>query len=139
MILKIFNHYLQNYYQKFLDTKKYPYFSNIVEELLPYVFEFSDLYNIILGFIVIEYEKNQLSENELSNNPLIHIIKQLSALNPTKEPAAAYCKKNGGAPNDDGPTLSGKWTLIYTDAPDITSLDPSSSTSSYSASYPSES
>lgn len=56
------------------------------------------------------------------------IVDRLAALNPTAEPAAAYY--------DDGittttttttPTLTGKWTLVYTDAPDITSLRPSPS------------
>ena len=60
---------------------------------------------------------------------ILDIITQLSALNPTAEPAAAYYENNLRTNLDDGPTLSGKWTLVYTDAPDITSLDPSSSSS----------
>ncbi len=66
------------------------------------------------------------------------VIQQLASLNPTKEPAAAYyetIKSNAMGDNDDqgqdgrqsAPSLSGKWTLIYTDAPDITGLDPSAS------------
>ena len=61
------------------------------------------------------------------------LITKLSKYNPTKEPASPYYYNdnsgNGGGDGDDdesissSPTLSGKWTLIYTDAPDITSLD----------------
>ena len=48
------------------------------------------------------------------------IVNDLSAISPTVEPAAAYYKD---ASFSTGSTLSGKWTLIYTDAPDITSLE----------------
>ena len=52
------------------------------------------------------------------------IINELSSCSPTEEPAAAYYKgeENSGS-NIAISTLSGKWTLIYTDAPDITSLE----------------
>ena len=52
------------------------------------------------------------------------IINELSSCSPTEEPAAAYYKgeENSGS-NITITTLSGKWTLIYTDAPDITSLE----------------
>ena len=52
------------------------------------------------------------------------IIHELSKLSPTDEPAAAYYTNNNAqATSEDGPSLAGKWTLLYTDAPDITSLD----------------
>lgn len=51
------------------------------------------------------------------------IIHELSKLSPTEEPAAAYYTNNAQATSEDGPSLAGKWTLLYTDAPDITSLD----------------
>lgn len=51
------------------------------------------------------------------------IIHELSKLSPTDEPAAAYYTNNAQATSEDGPSLAGKWTLLYTDAPDITSLD----------------
>ncbi len=54
------------------------------------------------------------------------IINQLSKLSPTEEPAAAYYSTSRDAQTmseDVVPSLAGKWTLIYTDAPDITSLD----------------
>jgi hypothetical protein len=57
-----------------------------------------------------------------------NIINELSKLSPTEEPAAAYyatTSSDAQARSDDNnvPSLAGKWTLIYTDAPDITSLD----------------
>ena len=54
------------------------------------------------------------------------IINRLSQLSPTETPAAAYYTSSIDVkPTDDAaaPSLAGKWTLIYTDAPDITSLD----------------
>lgn len=59
------------------------------------------------------------------------IVEKLAKLNPTAEPAASYYddgdKKSYDADGDNSsePDLAGKWTLIYTDAPDITSLDTS--------------
>jgi len=51
------------------------------------------------------------------------IINELSKLSPTEEPAAAYYSDAQATSDDIVPSLAGKWTLIYTDAPDITSLD----------------
>jgi len=50
------------------------------------------------------------------------IIEELSNLNPTAEPAAAYYGADGTT-NGESPTIAGKWTLVYTDAPDIIGLD----------------
>ncbi|GFH46675.1 hypothetical protein CTEN210_03149 [Chaetoceros tenuissimus] len=50
------------------------------------------------------------------------LINDLSQLNPTSEPASSYYKSK--TVSKDSPTIAGKWTLKYTDAPDITSLDP---------------
>lgn len=55
------------------------------------------------------------------------IVNELSQLNPTTEPATSYYKSK--TDNEDSSTIAGKWTLKYTDAPDITSLDPVLSTS----------
>ena len=55
------------------------------------------------------------------------IISQLAALNPTSQPAAAYYTDQNTNFNIDEQqqgTIRGKWTLQYTNAPDITSLDP---------------
>lgn len=57
------------------------------------------------------------------------IIKNLALLNPTKEPAIAYYD-NDAKSSEYGmetPSIEGKWTLLYTNAPDITSLDPNTS------------
>lgn len=58
------------------------------------------------------------------------IVAKLAKLNPTAEPAKSYYDDADKSNNDEdtdsaSPDLSGKWTLIYTDAPDITSLDTS--------------
>ena len=58
------------------------------------------------------------------------IVAKLAKLNPTAEPAKSYYDDADKSSNDEdidsaSPDLSGKWTLIYTDAPDITSLDTS--------------
>eukprot|EP00586_Coscinodiscus_wailesii_P019536 CAMPEP_0172502728 /NCGR_PEP_ID=MMETSP1066-20121228/162289_1 /TAXON_ID=671091 /ORGANISM="Coscinodiscus wailesii, Strain CCMP2513" /LENGTH=292 /DNA_ID=CAMNT_0013278087 /DNA_START=34 /DNA_END=909 /DNA_ORIENTATION=- len=47
----------------------------------------------------------------------------LSRYNPTPEPARTYYATTNDDEDHERPTLSGKWTLVYTDAPDITSLD----------------
>ncbi|KAL3795144.1 hypothetical protein HJC23_007372 [Cyclotella cryptica] len=55
------------------------------------------------------------------------IVMDLSLCSPTQDPAAAYYGEDIRSGSDEhlgmGATLSGKWTLIYTDAPDITSLE----------------
>ncbi len=57
------------------------------------------------------------------------IIKNLALLNPTKEPAIAYYDSDveSSEYGNETPSIEGKWTLIYTNAPDITSLDPNTS------------
>jgi len=50
------------------------------------------------------------------------IIHKMADLNPTPEPASAYYDRDPTS-NDGATTVAGKWTLIYTDAPDITALD----------------
>lgn len=52
------------------------------------------------------------------------IITDLSRFNPTKEPAASYYE-NANSADASFVSLAGKWELIYTTAPDITSLDTS--------------
>ena len=53
------------------------------------------------------------------------IADELSKVNPTSDPASSYYPEQDSASSLGGIDLSGKWTLIYTDAPDITSLDTS--------------
>jgi len=77
------------------------------------------------GFQATSSEREEISS----------IISQLAALNPTSQPAAAYYATNTRPTSTDSGTdtetetgtnnmISGKWTLQYTNAPDITSLDP---------------
>lgn len=49
-------------------------------------------------------------------------IDTLARRNPTAAPAAAYYPAGTAVVDPAIPTLRGKWTLVYTDAPDITSL-----------------
>mmetsp|Transcript_33007 Transcript_33007/g.69471 ORF Transcript_33007/g.69471 Transcript_33007/m.69471 type:complete len:296 (+) Transcript_33007:97-984(+) len=51
------------------------------------------------------------------------IISNLAKCSPSDQPAAAYYKESNGNSNMYRSTIAGKWTLIYTDAPDITSLE----------------
>jgi hypothetical protein len=53
------------------------------------------------------------------------LIFDLARFNPTPEPASPYYS-NEKEESTPTPTLVGKWTLVYTDAPDITGLDTSS-------------
>ena len=57
---------------------------------------------------------------------MTYLLQQLAATNPTAEPAAAYyptdAKDDSTNPPSNEPSLVGRWTLIYTDAPDILSL-----------------
>lgn len=50
------------------------------------------------------------------------IIFRLATYNPTAEPVRAYYPSSGPVTDNQKPSLTGKWTLVYTDAPDITSL-----------------
>ena len=53
------------------------------------------------------------------------IMFDLARYNSVREPAALYYKENEGHTSVDSekiPSLRGQWTLIYTDAPDITGL-----------------
>ena len=51
-----------------------------------------------------------------------YLIQQLAAYNPTPEPAAVFYDKDQDATAAATPSLQGKWTLVYTDAPDILTL-----------------
>jgi hypothetical protein len=51
------------------------------------------------------------------------IIFDLARFNPTPEPASPYYADKSR--NEQMATLAGKWTLVFTDAPDITGLDTS--------------
>lgn len=66
------------------------------------------------------FVSNQVQRNEVSE-----IIAQLASLNPVDEPAASFYKDKSSVASDV--SITGKWTLVYTDAPDIISLDVASS------------
>ncbi|KAL7564823.1 hypothetical protein ACA910_021079 [Epithemia clementina (nom. ined.)] len=56
------------------------------------------------------------------------LVYELAKYNPTKEPAAAYYQENArfnASGRSANSSLAGKWTLVYTDAPDIIALDSS--------------
>jgi hypothetical protein len=57
---------------------------------------------------------------------MTYLIEQLAAYNPTAAPAASYYSTSDSSSSSNtpptSPTLAGKWTLVYTDAPDILSL-----------------
>lgn len=66
--------------------------------------------------------KRGFSASQDQRKRVNELAKILEKYNPTSEPASPFYKD---PPTDDflGPTICGKWTLMYTDAPDITSLD----------------
>lgn len=70
------------------------------------------------GFIATSDQRSKISG----------IIARLSKYNPTTEPAKSYYNRVPQKMGSDIPTLSGKWTLVYTDAPDITGLDATTTT-----------
>jgi hypothetical protein len=57
------------------------------------------------------------------------VIYELASYNPSKNPARGYYESSNISSDDydeyGSSTISGKWTLIYSDAPDITGLDTS--------------
>ena len=71
----------------------------------------------------------QFSASRSERDAAKRIIQDLAKYSPADEPAAAFYADGGAASDADAggaagpPTLAGKWTLLYTDAPDITSLD----------------
>ena len=70
------------------------------------------------GFNATQSERNQVQR----------IISELTKYNPTAEPVAAYysdttTKALSSSSSNAVSSLAGKWTLIYTDAPDIISLE----------------
>jgi hypothetical protein len=65
------------------------------------------------GFTASQQERKRARE----------IIYNLADYNPTTEPASPFYNSTTITNDDASPTLAGKWTLVYTDAPDITGLD----------------
>ena len=66
---------LYTFYKPFLNKKTYYYYSDIVYELLPYVFKFNDLYSLSISFILIYYKTNKDTSN--TYNFLFILLSQL--------------------------------------------------------------
>ena len=72
------------------------------------------------GFTVTASQKREVSD----------IISKLCSYNPSSEPAASFYEGDlSRDEREDGGSIDGKWKLVYTTAPDITSLDTTSSAS----------
>lgn len=67
-----------------------------------------------------ETTERGFSATKSERDTINDIIYSLAKYNPTAEPLAPYYDE---ASSVASPSLAGKWTLIYTDAPDITTLD----------------
>lgn len=81
---KEFNYYktsLEKFYYKYLNKEKYKYYSDIINELLPLVFEFEDLYKLSINYLIIYYFKqdfiNSNDSLKLILNLFIQIIKKV--------------------------------------------------------------
>lgn len=77
-------------------------------------------------FGIADRTKRGFQASTTDRKQMNRIVHELSQLNPTKEPAMAYYNEmdtSGHNGNNQTISVEGKWTLIYTDAPDITSLE----------------
>ena len=73
-----------------------------------------------------EETKKGFSATQSQRDRAREIIYNLSNFNPSSDPAMPYYEyENSGVEHYSSVSLAGKWDLIYTDAPDITSLDTS--------------
>jgi hypothetical protein len=73
--INVYKKFLEEYYMKFLDTKKYPDYNTIVIELLPIVFEYSDLFSLSYLFTIINIVS--LEQNKTQIHPFVYFINQL--------------------------------------------------------------
>jgi len=77
-------------------------------------------------FALAESTRRGFSASKLEKEQVKRIMTKLSLYSPTNEPAAAYYESssnNDMARSRSTSSIAGKWTLLYSDAPDITSLD----------------
>ena len=78
MNLIIIKKSLEKFYYKFLDKKKYDTYFKIVKELLPSVFEYTDLFSLTLEYIeILFYYKNNDNFNKKNSNGLLYVLIQL--------------------------------------------------------------
>ena len=77
---------LTQFYYKYLDKQKYKYYSDIINELLPFVFEFEDIYKLSINYLLIYYLKefDIKKNNNLTNilNIFAQILKKILNPNP---------------------------------------------------------
>lgn len=100
--------------------------STLKKEIIP---EDEDRSRLKKSLLELSYEtKRGFFASSTQRSKAKDIIEKLGSLNPTLEPASSYYSKEnkleGYDIDFDKPTITGQWTLVYTNAPDITSLDP---------------
>ena len=74
---KEFDYFLnsfEKYYTKFADKNKYPTYYEILSELLPNVFIYTDIYSIIFLYLEIFNNNNNNNNNNKVKNPIIKIL-----------------------------------------------------------------
>tara|TARA_B110001450_G_scaffold191587_5_gene179788 strand:- start:1157 stop:2533 length:1377 start_codon:yes stop_codon:yes gene_type:complete len=77
---------LYNFYMKFNNKNKYVYYSDIVQELLPFVFLHNDLYSLIIDYMYIYYLKKDFIENNKYLKKIVHFCIQLFKKNLYPDP-----------------------------------------------------
>lgn len=69
---------LEKFYYKFLNKEKYNTYFKIVKDILPSVFEYTDLYSLTMEYIeILFYYKNNNSFNKKKSNSLLYFLIQL--------------------------------------------------------------
>lgn len=74
-------------------------------------------------FKIAESTNRGFKTSSVERNRARELIYDLARFNPTLEPASPYYNTTPTDNYDGSPSLVGKWTLVYTDAPDIIGLD----------------
>lgn len=77
---------LEKFYYKYLHKETYKYYTDIVNELLPFVFKFEDLYKLTIDYLLIYYIKQNLIDTNINFTLIlkcfIQIIKKTLHPNP---------------------------------------------------------
>ena len=68
---------LKQNYNKYLNKTKYKNFSNIIEELLPDIFEYTDIYSFVIDYILLFSENYILIDENKSHYPVFQLFKNL--------------------------------------------------------------
>ena len=71
-------------YYKYLDKEKYKYYSTIINELLPIVFEFEDIYKLSVNYLLIYYIKQREIDDDIDLKKILNVFVQIikKTLNP---------------------------------------------------------